>query len=806
MAKQKVTKLAPAAGKSPKPSNGRPQTSTRAVKLSNVERVALELSGYDLVYPPVEKVPSIIVPNFPALGKLTAARFLEWVLENPEGVISLPTGKTPEHFIKNVQHFVRTWDKKDTQQTLGAMGLVTASKPSLSGLRFVQIDEFYPIDTKQHNSFYYYDHKYYIRGFGLDPDRALFINPNKIGIPSHKKLEDIFPDLTVDLSLRVRRGRTYLEKRQQEVVNAVDAFCTEYEARIREMGGIGFFLGGIGPDGHIAFNVKGSDLYSTTRLCEPNYETRAAAATDLGGIEVARQRLVITIGLATITHNPDVTAIVIAAGEAKARMVADTISSPPSINYPGSILGTVPNGRFYITHGAAKRMTQRSFVDFRRKEKTDQEDINRIVMNLSLGKRKPVRALTAEDFAHDACCVELMRKTGRNHGDLCAAVEESVIDSLERGNTVMEGKTLLHTAPHHDDIILGYLPYFTNLVRRSSTNHFFAYMTSGFTAVTNNHMAGVVEDLIARLEHGDFDTLLHDNYFDPQNATGSRLDISHFLQGAARHREEQKQEAVCRRLLRNLIDLYEDDNISGILQRLKELQNYFQTQYPGKKDIPIVQMMKGRMREFESDLKWAYYGFTGDAVRHLRLGFYKGDIFTEAPTADRDIPPILGLLRETNPDIVTVAFDPEGSGPDTHYKVLQAVSSALKLHERESGRHDIRVIGYRNVWFRFHPSEANVFIPTSLRHLNDMEACFDTCFTTQRTASFPSHEMDGPFSWLARKIQVKQFDQVRNFIGGEFFLSHKDHGMRAATAIVYLRDMSLEEFYTKSDELRNTTE
>ena len=57
----------------------------------------------------------------------------------------------------------------------------------------------------------------------------------------------------------------------------------------------------------------------------------------------------------------------------------------------------------------------------------------------------------------------------------------------------------------------------------------------------------VVADLIARLERGDFDTLLHDNYFDPQNATGSRMDIAHFLQGAARHREEQKQEGVCRR-------------------------------------------------------------------------------------------------------------------------------------------------------------------------------------------------------------------------------------------------------------------
>ncbi|MBE0666324.1 MAG: hypothetical protein IH593_01490, partial [Bacteroidales bacterium] len=45
-------------------------------------------------------MPYIVVKNFPNLGLLTALRFLEWVAENPEGVISLPTGKTPEYFIK----------------------------------------------------------------------------------------------------------------------------------------------------------------------------------------------------------------------------------------------------------------------------------------------------------------------------------------------------------------------------------------------------------------------------------------------------------------------------------------------------------------------------------------------------------------------------------------------------------------------------------------------------------------------------------------------------------------------------------
>jgi glucosamine-6-phosphate deaminase len=771
-----------------------------------VEKIALEQSGYDLMYPPEEKTHVIIVRNFPTLGKLAAVRFLEWVQGNPEGVISLPTGKTPEHFIKCVQQFLSAWEQAETKKTLEGMGLDTSVKPDLSGLRFVQIDEFYPIDTKQHNSFFYYVHKYYIRGFGLDPARALFINPNKIGVPFGKVLSDIFPDMAVDLTLRVRRAKTLLEKQQQETLNAVDQFCVGYETQIREMGGIGFFLGGIGPDGHIAFNVKGSDLYSTTRLCEANYETKAAAATDLGGIEVARNKHVITIGLSTISHNPDVVALCIAAGEAKAGIIAKSIQSPLSINYPASILGSLRNGRFYITHGAAKRLSNRAFVDFSRKKDVEPEDIHRIVMNLSLMHKKPIRSLTLDEFESDRCAAELMRKSGMTHRQLREVTEQRVIENLRVGNSPIENKTFLHTAPHHDDIILAYLPYFTNLVRRASTKHYFAYMTSGFTAVTNRYMQTVVDDLLSRLERHEFNELLRTGYFDIHNQGTRGLDTSFFLQGAARHREEQKSAAVARRLLRNMFELYEDDNIQNLIQRLKELENYFQTQYPGKKDIHLVQLLKGRMREFESDLKWAYYGFTGDSVRHLRLGFYKGDIFTEVPTVDRDIPPILNLLLETNPDIVTVAFDPEGSGPDTHYKVLQAVSAALRIYEEKTGRHDVRVLGYRNVWFRFHPSEANLFVPTSLRHLSDMEACFDTCFTTQRTASFPSHELDGPFSWLARKIQVKQFEQVRKFVGEDFFLKHEDHGMRACCAMVYLRDMSLKEFYSKSEELRHMAE
>ncbi len=61
------------------------------VKYSNVENVFLAKSHLST---PTTKIPYILVDNIPDLGLLTSLRFLAWVLANPNGVISLPTGNT----------------------------------------------------------------------------------------------------------------------------------------------------------------------------------------------------------------------------------------------------------------------------------------------------------------------------------------------------------------------------------------------------------------------------------------------------------------------------------------------------------------------------------------------------------------------------------------------------------------------------------------------------------------------------------------------------------------------------------------
>ena len=228
---------------------------------SKVEAAFHEISGSPEIN---THIPYLVVDNFPLMGLLTSLRFLEWVNENPEGVISLPTGKTPEYFIKWTSHLLENWDNTKIKELRAKYGIATMKKPSLKKLHFVQIDEFYPISSTQHNSFYNYVKKYYLGGFGLDPKNALLINSDEIQLAEGKHFTEIFPDSKVDLSLRYREPGSKSERLQQKSIFAIDEWCTNYESQIRDLGGIGFFLGGIGPDGHIAFNTRGSDFHSTT--------------------------------------------------------------------------------------------------------------------------------------------------------------------------------------------------------------------------------------------------------------------------------------------------------------------------------------------------------------------------------------------------------------------------------------------------------------------------------------------------------------------------------------------------------------
>ncbi|MBN1128365.1 MAG: hypothetical protein JXA71_05230, partial [Chitinispirillaceae bacterium] len=316
----------------------------------------------------------------------------------------------------------------------------------------------------------------------------------------------------------------------------------------------------------------------------------------------------------------------------------------------------------------------------------------------------------------------------------------------------------------------------------------------------------VVRKLKACLAGGPFLQLLRGGYFTSGQSDRAMEDVYRYLDGSASRSPEKKDEAVVRRLLRNLVALYGTVDPESIRDRIDTLERYLTSQYPGAKDPPDIQKLKGMLREWEAELLWARFGIEASSIHALRLGFYSGDIFTPEPVVERDVVPIVTLLKEIKPDIISVAFDPEGNGPDTHYKALQAMAAAITLYVKESGGLPPRIWGYRNVWYQFSPSEANLIVPVSLNTLSLMHGAFLDCFGSQRTASFPSFEHDGPFSELAQKIQVGQYAQIKTCLGQEFFYKNAHPRLRAARGMVFLREMNVCDFNEAAGNLKKATE
>jgi glucosamine-6-phosphate deaminase len=765
---------------------------------TKVEKIFLQQAGIERM---TTKMPYITVENFPKLGLLASLRFLEWVSENPEGVISLPTGKTSEYFLKYTHFFLENWDNKKGQDLLSAYGLSGVKKPDLSGLRFVQTDEFYPISSKQHNSFCNYIENFYIKGFGLDPEKALLINSDKIELAEGKSYTEVFPNFIIDLSLRYREAKTPEEKLQQKSIFMIDDWCSMYEQKVRSMGGIGFWLGSIGPDGHIAFNTRGTDHFSSTRLTATNFETQAVAAGDLGGIEISRNRLVITIGLETITYNPDAVAIVFAAGEAKADVIKDALENDPSNKYPASCLHKLPNSRFYLTNGAAVKLTDSVDKYFMTGEWTHQKT-ERAIIDLCPKINKFGHRITLEDLKADKYCSMIP--------NLNEQTVQSVIDSItakfNKGMEHESNQVFYHTGPHHDDIMLGIMPTIARQLRDASNEMHFSVLTSGFTAVINQFVIDLLTETLNLISDGKIQMIKFPDFFEEGYKFKWDKDIYHYLDSVAANDEFEKRRGVCHRMIRSIVEIWEVKNEEQLISTIIDILDILKNSYDGSKNPPKIQKLKGMLREMEEELVWAHFGVQVKNVHHLRLGFYQGDIFTEQPDEKRDVIPILEEFRKYKPTVISLAMDPEGSGPDTHYKVLKAIAAAVKEWRKEEDLSKLRVIGYRNVWFRYHPADTEVIVPVSLNALAILDSSFTQCYLSQVNASFPSYQLDGKFSHLTQKVWVEQLKQIQLLLGKNFFYQHEKPLVRATHGLVYYRELSVDQFLHQADELEKSME
>ncbi|MBO8435924.1 MAG: glucosamine-6-phosphate deaminase [Spirochaetes bacterium] len=102
-----------------------------------------------------------------------------------------------------------------------------------------------------------------------------------------------------------------------------EAECQRYEEKIASYGGIDLFLGGIGADGHIAFNEPFSSLSSRTRVKTLTYDTKVMNSRFFGGNISAVPSTALTVGVQTVMDAKEV--MILVNGHNKARALKHTV-------------------------------------------------------------------------------------------------------------------------------------------------------------------------------------------------------------------------------------------------------------------------------------------------------------------------------------------------------------------------------------------------------------------------------------------------------------------------------------------------
>lgn len=144
----------------------------------------------------------------------------------------------------------------------------------------------------------------------------------------------------------------------------LEAECAAYEAKIEAAGGIDLFMGGVGGDGHIAFNEPFSSMSSRTRIKSLTEDTVIANARFFGGDTRLVPRTALTVGVATILSAREV--MILATGYGKARAVRHGVEGAYSHVWTITGLQTHPHGILVVDDAAATELkvsTYRYFKD-----------------------------------------------------------------------------------------------------------------------------------------------------------------------------------------------------------------------------------------------------------------------------------------------------------------------------------------------------------------------------------------------------------------------------------------------------------
>ena len=147
----------------------------------------------------------------------------------------------------------------------------------------------------------------------------------------------------------------------------LEAECAAYEKRISEVGGIDLFLGGIGPDGHVAFNEPGSSLRSRTRIKSLTTDTIIANSRFFDNDVTQVPKTALTVGVGTVMDAREV--VILANGHAKARALQQAVEGSVNQMWTITALQLHPHGIIVCDEAACDELkvgTYRYFKDIER--------------------------------------------------------------------------------------------------------------------------------------------------------------------------------------------------------------------------------------------------------------------------------------------------------------------------------------------------------------------------------------------------------------------------------------------------------
>jgi glucosamine-6-phosphate deaminase len=134
----------------------------------------------------------------------------------------------------------------------------------------------------------------------------------------------------------------------------LEAECNRYEQKIKKYGGIELFVGGIGPDGHIAFNEPGSSLASRTRVKTLTEDSIIANSRFFDGNVNEVPKTALTVGVATVMDARKV--LIIVSGHSKAHALQQTVEGGVNHMWTVSCLQLHPRGIIVCDDAATAEM------------------------------------------------------------------------------------------------------------------------------------------------------------------------------------------------------------------------------------------------------------------------------------------------------------------------------------------------------------------------------------------------------------------------------------------------------------------